>query len=91
MTTSANSVGFAPTRNPGIIQRNPSRTPLEEIRKRAEARRVAQEEIRYAQLNEKAQNGNLTEEEQAELKYLTLVRNAEKMADLFEPKVCYLA
>ena len=91
MTTSANSVGFAPTRNPSIIQRNPSRTPLEEIQKRAEARRVAQEEIRYTQLNEKAQNGKLTKEEQLELRYLTIVRKTENLADVLEPKICYLA
>lgn len=92
MSFDSNSVGFAPTSRPGYIPKNENKIPLDVIRERAEARKIVQEEMRYKELQEKKTSGEtLTKDEVNELRYLTLVRNAEKLADAFEPKVCYVA
>ncbi len=78
--------------NPPINPRRENKYPLDHIKERAEVRKAVQEELRYKELSEKAKNNeNLTKEEQLELKYLTIVRKAENLADILEPKVCYLA
>ena len=86
----AGTKGFAP--NPPINPRRENKYPLDHIKERAEVRRAVQEELRYKELSEKAKNnGQLSKEEKQELQYLTIVRKAEHLADVLEPKVCYLA
>ena len=83
--------GFVVAPNPGIKPRRETQTPLDHLKERAEKNRAIREELRYKELSEKAKNQTISQEEQQELRYLTIVRKAEGLADVLEPKVCYLA
>ena len=90
MCETCGSLGFAPRRNPGIY--NPVNVSFERAKQRAEARRIARQELDYQQLMSKKEQGvELTNEEKMRLAYYKGMIAAEQMAKLGEHTVCYTA
>ena len=87
MCETCGGLGIAPRRNPGIY--NPV---FERAKQRAEARKVARQEMDYQQLVSKKEQGmELTTEENLRLAYYKGMIAAERMAKLGESTVCYMA
>ena len=90
MCETCGGLGFAPRRNPGIY--NPANVTFERAKQRAEARKVARQEMDYQQLLSKKEQGvELSNEEKMRLAYYKGMIAAEKMAKLGESTVCYMA